>query len=181
MQPTTAQFKFASISVQDESVDRVLSAVSHQVIDRIGEHVDLALVFPSTHFVKHAAELGLKLRGAIGARVMIGCCAEGVIGPEHEIENEPAVAIIAAQLPGVGVHPFHIDGRDALELARTPARFSEFVKPAPDTRGMVMMADPFSTPMERVPTLRGTAAMRLRSPCRATAIRSPPTACCKHG
>ena len=150
MQPTTAQFKFASISVQDESVDRVLSAVSHQVIDRIGEHVDLALVFPSTHFVKHAAELGLKLRGAIGARVMIGCCAEGVIGPEHEIENEPAVAIIAAQLPGVGVHPFHIDGRDALELARTPARFSEFVKPAPDTRGMVMMADPFSTPMERV-------------------------------
>src|SRR6187455_3198874 len=115
MQPTTAQFKFASISVQDESVDRVLSAVSHQVIDRIGEHVDLALVFPSTHFVKHAAELGLKLRG--------------VIGPEHEIENEPAVAIIAAQLPGVGVHPFHIDGRDALELARTPARFSEFVKP----------------------------------------------------
>src|SRR5262245_14051801 len=150
MQPTTAQFKFASISVQDESIDRVLSAVSKQVIDRIGEHVDLALVFPSSHFVQHAAGLGENLRRAIGAKVMIGCCAQGVIGPDHEFENEPAVAIIAAQLPGVGVHAFHIEGRDAIELARNPARFSEFVEIAPDTRGIVMMADPFSTPMERI-------------------------------
>ncbi len=150
MQPTTAQFKFASISVQDASVDRVLSAVSREVIDRLGEHVDLALVFPSAHFVKHADELGANLRRAIGARVMIGCCAEGVIGPEHEIENEPAVAIVAAQLPGVGVHAFHVNGRDSIEIAHAPTRFSEFVQPASDTRGIVMIADPFSTPMERL-------------------------------
>src|SRR5882672_7147035 len=102
MQPSTAQFKFASISVQDESVDRVLSAVSRQMIDRLGENVDLALVFPSSYFLRHAAGLGVNLRQAIGAHFMIGCCAEGVIGPDHEIENEPAVAVVAAQLPGVG-------------------------------------------------------------------------------
>jgi small ligand-binding sensory domain FIST len=150
MQPTTAQFKFASISVQDDSVDRVLSAVSREVMDRLGEHVDLALVFPSAHFLQRATGLGANLRRAIGAKVMIGCCAEGVIGPEHEIENEPAVAIVAAQLPGVGVHAFHIGGRDSIEIAHAPARFSEFVQTAPDTRGMVMIADPFSTPMEQL-------------------------------
>src|SRR5689334_2992968 len=112
MQPQTSQFKFASISVQDESVDRVLSAISKQMVDRLGEHVDLALVFPSSHFLRHAALLGENLRRALGAKVMIGCCSEGVIGPEHEIENEPAVAVVAAQLPGVGVQPFHISGDD---------------------------------------------------------------------
>ena len=150
MQPTTAQFKFASISVQDESIDRVLSAVSRQMIDRLGEHVDLALVFPSSHFLKHAAGLGVNLRRAIGAKVMIGCCAEGVIGPDHEIEGEPAVAVVAAQLPGVGVQPFHIESRDALDLSRAPTRFGEYFMPARDTRGIVMIADPFSTPMERL-------------------------------
>lgn len=150
MQPLTTQFRFASISVEDESVDRILSAVSKQMIDRLGEHVDLALIFPSSHFVKHAAALGENLRRAIGARVMIGCCAEGVIGPDHEIEDEPAVAVVAAQLPGVGVHPFHIDGRGAMELASEPAHLGEHFKPARDTRGIVMIADPFTTPMERV-------------------------------
>jgi len=150
MQPSTAQFRFASISVQDDSIDRILAAVSGQMIDRLGEHVDLALVFPSSYFLKHAAGLGVNLRRAIGARVMIGCCAEGVIGPDHEIENEPAVAVVAAQLPGVGIHPFHISGRDAMELASAPARLPEHFRATNDTRGIVMIADPFTTPMERV-------------------------------
>jgi small ligand-binding sensory domain FIST len=150
MQPQTAQFKFASISVQDESVDRVLSAVSKLMIDRLGEHVDLALVFPSSHFLRHASGLGANLRRAIGAKVMIGCCSEGVIGPDHEIENEPAVAVVAAQLPGVGVQPFHISGHDAMELASEPSRFGQHFQLSRDTRGIVMMADPFSTPMERM-------------------------------
>ena len=148
MQPQTSQFKFASLSVRDESVDRVLSAVSRQMVDRLGEHVDLALVFPSSHFLRHAAVLGDNLRRAIGAKVMIGCCSEGVIGPDHEIENEPAVAVVAAQLPGVGVQPFHISGNDAMELAHEPSRFGEYLQLTRDTRGIVMMADPFSTPME---------------------------------
>jgi small ligand-binding sensory domain FIST len=150
MQPLTTQFRFASISVEDESVDRILSAVSKQMIDRLGEHVDLALIFPSSHFVKHAAALGENLRRAIGARVMIGCCAEGVIGPDHEIEDEPAVAVVAAQLPGVGIQPFHISGHDAMELTRTPERLPEYFQAARDARGIVMIADPFTTPMERV-------------------------------
>jgi small ligand-binding sensory domain FIST len=147
---SAADFRFASISVTDDSVDRVLSAVSRQVLDRLGEHVDLALVFPSAHFIRHAAGLGLNLRRAIGARTMIGCCADGVIGPEHEIENEPAVAVVAARLPGVEIRPFHVPGRDLLDLARAPSRLDDFVDIAHDTRGFVMIADPFSTPMEGV-------------------------------
>ncbi|HEX6789845.1 MAG TPA: FIST N-terminal domain-containing protein [Candidatus Krumholzibacteria bacterium] len=148
--PHTAQFRFASISITDDSVDRILSAVSKRILDGLGEHVDLALVFPSSHFVKHAAEMGVNLRRAIGARAMIGCCAEGVIGPDHEIENEPAVAVVAARLPGVDIRPFHIAGHDLMDLARAPSRLDDYLDIARDTRGFVMVADPFSSPMERV-------------------------------
>jgi small ligand-binding sensory domain FIST len=150
MQPQTAQFRFASICVEDDSIDRILAAVSGQILDRLGEHVDLALVFPSSHFVKHAAGLGVNLRRAIGAKVMIGCCGEGVIGPQHEIEDEPAVAVVAAQLPGVDILPFHIAGQDLMELARNPARLDDYLDISGETRGYVMIADPFSTPMDRL-------------------------------
>lgn len=150
MHPQTAQFRFASISVADESVDRVLEATSRQVLDRLGENVDLALIFPSSHFVDQAVDLGAKMRGAIGARVMIGCCSEGVIGPKHEIEDEPAVAVVAATLPGVDVRPFHISGPDSMHLARTPSSLESYYRSAPDTRGIVMIADPFTTPVDRL-------------------------------
>ena len=146
----TPQFRFASISVADDSIDRILTDVSGQVLDRLGEHVDLALVFPSSHFVGRADGLGARLRSAIGARVMIGCCAEGVIGPLHEIEDEPAVAVVAARLPGVDIRPFHIAGPDLMNLARSPETLSEYFTAAPETNGIVMIADPFSTPIEQV-------------------------------
>jgi small ligand-binding sensory domain FIST len=148
--PQTAQFRFASISVADDSLDRALAAVSRQVLDRLGEHVDLALIFPSAHFLEDADELSTKVRRAIGARVIIGCCSEGVIGPQHEIEDEPALAVVAAQLPGVNLQPFALSGPDAMDLARNPSRLKEFIDPAPDTRGIVMIADPFTTPVDRI-------------------------------
>ena len=150
MQPAAAPFRFASISVRDDDIDRVLAAVSGRILDRLGEHVDLALVFPSVHFVPRAERLGEGLRRAIGARVMIGCCADGVIGPDHEIEDEPAVTVVAAQLPGVEIRAFGIGAGDLMALAQTPSRLGDHITPAPDTAGYVMMADPFTAPMDQV-------------------------------
>jgi small ligand-binding sensory domain FIST len=142
------QIRFASVSVVDRDVDNLLRGVSQAMLERLGEHVDLALVFPSRHFVAHAAGLAVNLRRAIGARVMIGCCAEGVIGPRHEIEDEPAVAVVAAQLPGVELEPFFLPAKDLLGLAGDPGRLHDFYTPASGTRFFVMVADPFSTPMD---------------------------------
>ena len=142
------QFRFASVLVKDNDVDRALREVSKQILDRLGEHVDLALVFPSRHFAARATELAGNLRRAIGTRVMIGCCAEGVIGARHEIEDEPAIAVVAAQLPGVGLQAFHIPTRSLMDVARSPLRLHEFHEPARETKFFVMVADPFSTPMD---------------------------------
>ena len=142
------QFRFASLSVVDRNIDHLLRDVSREMLDRLGEHVDLALVFASRHFTAHGAGLALNLRRAIGARVMIGCCAEGVIGPRHEIEEEPALAVVAAQLPGVDLQPFFIRSKDLLEIAQDPRRLHEFYEPAYGTRCFVMIADPFTTPTD---------------------------------
>jgi small ligand-binding sensory domain FIST len=109
----------------------------------------VALVFASRHFAPHASSgLAARLRGAVGARVMVGCCAEGVIGPRHEIEDEPALAVVAAQLPGVDLQPFFIPSQDLATIAGEPARLGEFHRAPAGTRCFVMVADPFTTPMD---------------------------------
>ena len=39
----------------------------------------------------------------LGAKVLIGCSAAGVIGGGQEVERRPGIAISAAILPGVGL------------------------------------------------------------------------------
>ncbi|HEU4363910.1 MAG TPA: FIST N-terminal domain-containing protein [Candidatus Krumholzibacteria bacterium] len=142
--------KFVSLSVTGENVDEILRDVSRAVLDRLGEHADFALVFPSAHFAPRAESLVVNLRRAIGARVMLGCTGEGVIGPAHEIEGQPAVAVVAAQLPGVAVEPFAIPKSALINIALDPSLLGKYYAPPVDTRFVVMLADPFSAPMDGV-------------------------------
>ena len=142
--------KFVSLSVTGENVDNILRDVSRAVLDRLGEHADFALVFPSAHFAPQAESLVVNLKRAIGARVMLGCTGEGVIGPSHEIEGQPAVAVVAAQLPGVDVKPFAIPKSALIDIALNPSALVKHYAPPFDTRFVVMLADPFSAPMDGV-------------------------------
>jgi small ligand-binding sensory domain FIST len=142
--------KFVSLSATGDDIEEILSDISSAVLDRLGEHADFALVFPSSHFAEHAEDIVANLKRAIGARVMLGCTGEGVIGPAHEIEDQPAVAVVAAQLPGVEVAPFSIPGPAAIEIALDPSLLARHYRPPAGTRFLVMLADPFSAPMDGV-------------------------------
>lgn len=144
------EMKFASISVTGENVGDLLREVSAAILDRLGEHADLALVFPSAHLAPGAEGMVADLKRAIGARVMIGCAGEGVIGPEHEIEGQSALAVVAARLPGVDVDPFTLAKEDLLGIALDAGALPRSYRPPSDTRFMVMLADPFSAPMDGV-------------------------------
>jgi small ligand-binding sensory domain FIST len=144
--------RFAAVSVVDQNLDAILAEVAKNTLDRLGESVDVALVFPSTHFAKRAEGFARDLKMAIGARVMIGCCGEGVIGPTHEIEDEPAIAVVAGKLPGVEVEPFFLSAQDLMQVARNPMRLHKSYDPPFGTKFFVMLADPFSVPMDRILT-----------------------------
>ena len=144
--------KFVSLSATGENIDEILGEVSRTVLDRLGEHADFALVFASAHFAPRAESLVLNLKRAIGARVLVGCTGEGVIGPTREIEDQPAVAVVAAQMPGVTVTPFHLAKSALVDIALNPANLADHYRPPADTRFIVMLADPFSAPMDGVLT-----------------------------
>ncbi len=140
--------RFASVAVTSSNVDVLLRDTSKAVLDRLGEHADIAFVFVNAALSPRAQTLAANLKRAIGARVLVGCTGEGVIGPAHEIEDQPALAVVAAQMPGVEIEAFALPKRDLLKIALNPKSLCSYYDPPFATKFAVILADPFSTPMD---------------------------------
>src|SRR5512134_689559 len=107
------QMLFASAITRKRDVLEAGQALADQIKAQLkGQSLDLAFVFLSPHFRVIAGELVHQLRTALNPTVLLGCTAEGVIGRDHEIEREPALAIVAAHLPGVELSPFLLQSMD---------------------------------------------------------------------
>ena len=103
---------------------------------------DLALVFVS-HSHLDAAEPGLQEVGdLLEPSALIGCCAQGVLGGEREVEEGPGAAVWAMSSPRAGIDSFHLSAEiddGELTLEELPAARANL---------MLLLADPFSFPAD---------------------------------
>ena len=142
--------QFVSASTTERSVDKAIESLTQQVRAQTDSiQFDLVMLFLSSHFDPIAPLVSDRLRDTLNPRVLIGCACEGVIGKERELENRPALALVAARLPKVDLVPFVLD-RDDWDALDDPARFIELVTAPKETRLFVMIGDPFSLPSDRV-------------------------------
>jgi small ligand-binding sensory domain FIST len=142
--------QFFSASTTEHDVDRAATALVDQIRAQTdARDFDFAMAFFSANFTSVAPSGADRLHTALNPHVLIGCTCEGVIGKDQEIENQPAVTLVAARMPGVHLVPFSLDADDwdTLEDAK---RFRALVAMPDDTRLVVMVADPFTTPMDAV-------------------------------
>ena len=146
--PDTMQF--VSASTTERSVDKAIESLMEQARAQTDSaSFDLVMLFLSSHFDPIAPLISDRLREALNPRVLIGCTCEGVIGKERELENRPALALVAARLPKVDLVPFVFDRYD-WESLEDAARFCELLKAPQDTKLFLLIGDSFSMPTDRV-------------------------------
>jgi small ligand-binding sensory domain FIST len=127
------------------ALDEVCSAVRH----RLGTAADLALIFVSQHHRDHIEQIARRACGAAGTRNLLGCTGESIVGGEREIEEQPAIALWLAQLPGAAIVPFHLDierTADGVTFTGWPAGFADSQSAADGA--LLMLAEPFSFPAD---------------------------------
>jgi small ligand-binding sensory domain FIST len=115
---------------------------------------DLALVFISSHFAREARAICQQVQENLPAAVLIGCTAEGVISDTDEMENTPAIALIAARLPRATLVPFALEARSLSEwntMMSSAGMFHDLLGAPRDPRAFILFADPFSTPVTSAP------------------------------
>ncbi|MBI1881850.1 MAG: FIST C-terminal domain-containing protein [Chloroflexi bacterium] len=145
------QMLFASAITTERDVNEASRMLVEQIRAQIaGRSPDFVLVFLSPYFRIVVSDLADMLRAKLNPTVLIGCTAEGVIGREQEIEREPAVALVAAHLPDVELIPFTLQSMDWHRTLSEEATLRQMVNAPPTSKLFMIVADPFTTPMDAV-------------------------------
>jgi small ligand-binding sensory domain FIST len=100
--------------------------VCGQVLESVGAHPDLAIVFTTLSHAGALEDVVAAVREVLGPSVLVGAASDTVIGTGREVEGGPAVSLWAARFgPVIGVRSLPID------VPFTPS-------------ALVVVADPFS-------------------------------------
>lgn len=150
-----SQMQWASVSASAHTLTEAVAQAADRLLEALGSaEPELVMVFVSSHYQPQFAALPALLRREFETARLCGCLGVGVIGGGHELEHQPAIALMGAVLPGVRVHGVH------LEQQTTPPIYAErslwlgaleLHDLAPQC--MLLLADPFSFTTE--PLLKG--------------------------
>ncbi|HEX3871054.1 MAG TPA: FIST N-terminal domain-containing protein [Pirellulales bacterium] len=140
--------RFASalsdMSATAEAVDEVCSVAAAQLDAR----ADLAVCFASHHHGPDFAPLLAAIDERLRPKTLIGCTGEAIVGTGREIEEQPALSLWLARLPGVNVRPMHLE----FERTADGGTFTGWPEDLPSTwpagSALIMLADPFTFPAD---------------------------------
>jgi small ligand-binding sensory domain FIST len=182
--------RFASSLSTHPDAAHATGEVIGQVIDQVGRHPDLAVLFVTRPHAGALAEAADAVTRLLEPTLLIGCAAESVVGNQREIEQAPGVSLWAGLTGPLAPVRLWVEFEPAeLDEPRHPAAAvgdGEFDTPVtplvagwPDElvfepQALVLLADPFTFPMELL--LRGLAAEHPDLPViggMASAARTP--------
>ena len=156
MPHTTTELRFASGLSEAQPTAAALDEVLSELTTVLSAPVDLAVVFASTAHAGSFDMIHERIAAALAPRTELGVTAEGVIGRGHEVEADGSgLSVLAARLGGATLAPFCQEQLDDDAVTHAPDGLADQINPGESpVRAVLMLADPFSTPMVRLlPTL----------------------------
>ena len=138
--------KWASSASDDTGLEAAIARAAADVRAQLAGAVpDLAVVFVSPHHAASFARVPALVADELGAGLLLGCSAGGVIGGGREIEQRAGVSLTAAVLPGVSVRPFHLETSALPSPAADAARWRPLLGiDAGEAPHVVVLPDPFT-------------------------------------
>ncbi len=164
--------RFASGVSQHPTASVATGEAAGQVIEALDAAApDLVVIFASVHHTDAFADIVASVRELVGARIVIGATANGIVADAREIEDGPALSLFAAALPTTHLDPIHLqhfqapDGstfvgwpdetgpRRRVDETGPRRRVDENevagdAGPSAPTSTLLLLADPFSFPAD---------------------------------
>lgn len=146
----------AAAVVDAPTWDQALGAALGQVGDALAAEPDLVFLFASPAYAEQFNQIAAVAFERTGARVLVGCSGQGVIGPQREIEDRPALSLLGAAMPEARLYAVHIT-QSAIEECRSPEDWVRLTgAPLDDVNAWLIFSDPFTLNPESL--LAGLAA-----------------------
>ncbi len=144
--------KWASAVSDNESLDAAVSECLTQVRSELGDEIpDLAVVFVSRQYAPEYGRVPGLVQEGLGAKVLFGCSAGGVIGGGREVEMRPGFSLTAAWLPDVELFPFHVDPDDLPDADAGPQAWENVTHVTANKEpSFLLLTDPLTFPAQEL-------------------------------
>jgi small ligand-binding sensory domain FIST len=137
----------AGLSTEPDT-EAAFTAAARGARDQLGEpDVQLAVVFASHAHLGQIDDALTIVSELLGPENLIGCCAQGVVGASHEVEEGAGATVWAAALPGARVDAFHLMATPVDEGVAIEGMPDLIVRDAgPDMA--LLLSDPYTFPAD---------------------------------
>jgi|AP95_1055475.scaffolds.fasta_scaffold15730_2 small ligand-binding sensory domain FIST len=150
--------QWASAISSEPNANAAATELKRDISRQLGRNsADLVLAFLTPHYEEAYDRIPALIADHLSPKAFIGCTAAGVIGNGREIEQRPGFALVAAVLPEVEIHPFHLEAGDLPDQDVGPERWVQSlgVQPEP-TPHFIMLVDAGGAPgFDPRPLVRG--------------------------
>ncbi len=108
---------------------------------------DLAVLFVSAGFASEFPRVLPLLQSWLDVKVLVGCSGGGIVGGNHEIEDDqPAVSLSLAVMPGVNLHPFYLESDQLPDMDASPQTWQQVIGvDASRDPDFIVLADGFTS------------------------------------
>ncbi len=139
--------KFAAATCVNSDVRQAIN----DVLDRVKQQlpsIDLALAFFSAPFIESLERNPGLLADRLGTRNIIGSSGDSVIGGDREYENEPAISIWAASLPGCDVRTMHLQYQREVDGGAFTGWPEALTSAWPEKGTLICLGEPLTFPAD---------------------------------
>ncbi len=138
--------KWVSTLSRQTDIDSAVQEAVESAIQQLGkDYADLTVVFVSPQFKEFYNKVPDLISRYFKPGLLFGCSGGGIIGNGEEVEQQAAISITCAELPGVKIQPIQFETTDLPDQDTSPSVWREWLKVnVEDDPHFVFLADPFS-------------------------------------
>lgn len=146
--PANSGLCFASALSTRRDAREAAEEVCRLAGGELGDTPDLALLFASQHHAADFEKLAVEVCQRLGTERVIGCTGEAIVGVGREVEDEPAVSLWLAKLPGVSVSLMHLLFERAGAESAIVGWPDDLPLEWPAGTSFILLGEPFSFPAD---------------------------------
>jgi small ligand-binding sensory domain FIST len=129
------------------SLEMAIRDIAQQVQKQVPTP-DLGFLFVSGSFASEYPRVLPLLKEYLPIPHLIGCSGGGIIGGGRELEDKPAISLLAGSLPTAQITSFHCTAPDLPDLDSPPQSWQELIGVDPEVRpSFVLLVDAFTFPV----------------------------------
>lgn len=145
---TVVESQFAQAHFVHDDLAKAVEATTADIRESMVGPIDLVMAFAAGFAPEEFDQYMRQIQSLTGAKTVLGCTCETAIGGEFELENETALSMWAASLPGSEIVPLHLEFMRSGQESAIVGWPESFAETWPTDSHMIVLGEPFGFPID---------------------------------